>query len=128
MLNQSPPPEKPLALVVDDDPDLGEIFAEALQSVGFETTVLQDSRLALETMAQRPPSLVSLDMQMPHLSGVDILRLIRADERFEKVKIIMVTANGRVSEETDVALLADVVLIKPVTFRQIKDFAERLTK
>jgi CheY-like chemotaxis protein len=78
-------------------------------------------------MAARKPILVSLDMQMPHMTGAEVLRQIRADNRFVGVKVMMVTANGRAAEEATVRELADVILIKPVTFSQIKEFATRLT-
>lgn len=119
--------EKPLALVVDDDEHLGKLLGMALELAGFEAEVIHDGQLVIERMTERMPALVSLDMQMPHISGAEVLRLIRADDRFTGVKVMIVTANGRAAEQTDVRELADVILIKPVTFSQIREFAARLT-
>ncbi len=119
--------EKPLALVVDDDLSLGEMFGMALELAGFEAEVIHDARLTIEHMTARKPALVSLDMQMPHMTGAEVLRKIRADARFTGVKVMVITANGRAAEEAIVRELADIILIKPVTFTQIKEFATRLT-
>jgi CheY-like chemotaxis protein len=118
--------DKPFAIVVDDDPALAEMFALALQIVGFETEVVEDGRETVDRMTARLPVLVTLDVQMPFLSGVDILRQIRADSRFAGVKVMMVTANARAVNQPDIQQLADVVLLKPVTLTQIRHFALRL--
>jgi CheY-like chemotaxis protein len=118
--------DKPFAIVVDDDPALAEMFALALQIVGFETEVVEDGRETVDRMAARLPVLVTLDVQMPFLSGVEILRQIREDSRFAAVKVMMVTANARAVNQPDIQQLADVVLLKPVTLTQIRHFALRL--
>jgi DNA-binding response OmpR family regulator len=118
--------DKPFAIVVDDDPSLAEMFALALQIVGFETEVVEDGRETVDRMAARLPVLVTLDVQMPFLSGVEILRRIREDSRFATVKVMMVTANARAVNQPDIQQLADVVLLKPVTLTQIRHFALRL--
>ena len=114
------------AIVVDDDVSLGDIFAYALETIGFEVEVIKDSRLAWEKILSRKPDLVTLDLEMPHVTGADLLRQIRADDSLKQVKVMMMTGNGRVAEEMGVEALADIILIKPVTYRQIKDFASRL--
>jgi len=112
--------------VVDDDVSLGDIFAYALETIGFEVEVIKDSRLAWEKILSRKPDLVTLDLEMPHVTGADLLRQIRADDSLKQVKVMMMTGNGRVAEEMGVEALADIILIKPVTYTQIKDFASRL--
>ncbi len=114
------------AIVVDDDVSLGDIFAYALETIGFEVEVIKDSRLAWEKILSRKPDLVTLDLEMPHVTGADLLRQIRADDSLKQVKVMMMTGNGRVAEEMGVEALADIILIKPVTYTQIKDFASRL--
>lgn len=118
--------EKPFALVVDDDENLADGFASALELVGFETEQINDSRLTIERMKARLPAVVSLDLQMPHVSGAELLRLIRAEPQFADVKVILVTANERAAERENIDGLADIILLKPITFSQIKDFATRL--
>ncbi len=118
--------EKPFALIVDDDEGLADGFATALELVGFETEQITDSRLTIDRMKSRLPAVVSLDLQMPFLTGAEVLRLIRAEPQFADVKVILVTANERAAERENIDGLADIILIKPITFSQIKDFATRL--
>lgn len=117
---------KPIALVIDDDQDLSEVFSLALDFAGFDTEIINDSTQAMERITARKPLLITLDMQMPLVSGVDILRKIRADDELKHIKVLMVTANERASNTQEIDMLADVILIKPITFSQLKDMAGRL--
>jgi DNA-binding response OmpR family regulator len=119
-------PKRSLAIIVDDDTSLATTFALSLEMVGFLTEIIQDSRQAMKRIEEAKPDLVTLDMQMPYVSGPDLLRQIRGHEMLSKTKVMLVTANGRIGEEADLNLMADVILIKPVTFSQIKEFATRL--
>jgi CheY-like chemotaxis protein len=74
----------------------------------------------------RKPLLITLDMQMPLVSGMDILREIRADDELKHIKVLLVTANERASDTQEIDLLADIILIKPITFSQLKEMAGRL--
>jgi len=114
------------ALVVDDDPALGHLFATVLREVGITTETLTDGTQTLTKMAERVPDLVTLDLQMPRTSGVDILREIRADERFFNTRVMVITASSQTSYNPDIQELADLVLLKPVTFEQVSNFAGRL--
>ncbi len=116
----------PVAMIIDDDKGLSEAFAVALDIVGFETRIVNDSRVALERITAEQPALVTLDMQMPNLSGRDVLLGIRADERSRRVKVILITANVRASATEELVDLADIILIKPVTLSQISEMAARL--
>lgn len=116
----------PVALVIDDDKNLSEAFAVALDIVGFETSVVNDSREAMARIAAEQPALVTLDMQMPNLTGADLLRQIRANEQTRRVKIILITANERASATEALVDMADLILIKPVTLSQISEMAARL--
>lgn len=116
----------PLALVIEDNEELSEIFAHAVKEAGFSAAIALDGKQALEQLAQLTPELFILDLHLPHHSGEEILHQIRADERFLKTPIIIATANLRWGRElrNDVTL----VLAKPVQYTQLKLFAERLRK
>lgn len=116
---------KPLALVVDDDPNVNEAFALALEMVGCEVERITDPREVIARLAARRPAIVTLDMQMPHISGGELLREIRADGRFDGLRIMVVTATPQHVQERGLYDLADVVLIKPVRLHQITELAKR---
>jgi DNA-binding response OmpR family regulator len=115
---------QPLALIVEDDQDIAYFVEQALQAAQFETRVVADGLTALTVLADTCPVLVILDLNLPHVSGRRILRIIRADERLNQTKVILTTANpfmvGELQEE------ADLVLVKPVSFKQLRDLASRL--
>ncbi|MBE7551529.1 MAG: response regulator transcription factor [Anaerolineales bacterium] len=113
-----------LALIIEDDPDLAFIFAEALKAAGFEIEIIQDGKLALSRLANTNPTVVVLDLQLPHASGEQILRQIRTDSRLMKTRVIIASANSLMAESLRAE--ADLTLIKPISFSQLRDLAIRL--
>ncbi len=115
-----------LALIIEDDEDLANIFAEALRSVGFEVEAMADGQIAQERLRKEPvPYLILLDMHIPHISGADLLtNIIKKDKRLGKTIVIITTADARMGEAyTD---LADFVMVKPISFIQLRDLTSRL--
>lgn len=115
---------KPLALIVEDEKDLSDIFAEALQHADFDTEAIRDGQTAVNRLGEIVPDLVLLDLHLPNVAGTDILRQIRQDPRLEQTQVIVVTADARSAEflRTD----AELVLVKPVRFSQLRDLASRI--
>jgi two-component system cell cycle response regulator DivK len=114
----------PFALIIEDDPKLAFIFAEALQMAEFETEIVQDGQAALNRLAATTPAVVVLDLHLPHLSGSDILAHIRADQRLIQTRIMVTTADASKAEHlrSDV----DLVLLKPISLHQMSTLAKRL--
>ena len=115
------------ALVIDDDLNLGATFKVVLEMAGFEVEHVSDSTLAMARLIEVVPALVTLDLQMPKMSGVEVLQAIRQDERLADVKIIMMTANSYALNDEIINDLADLILLKPVSVSQISELALRLT-
>ncbi len=115
---------KPLALIVEDEKDLSDIFAEALQHADFNTEAVRDGQTAVNRLGEIVPDLVLLDLHLPNVAGTDILRQIRQDPRLDQTQVIVVTADARSAEflRTD----AELVLVKPVRFSQLRDLASRI--
>ena len=114
---------KPLVFVIEDDPQLSQIFTFTL-SESFETEAITDGAQALVRLSEVVPHLVVLDLNLPGASGAQILHSIRADPRFDATRVILATANPRQADE--LRDKADIVLLKPVSILQLRDFAERL--
>jgi two-component system, cell cycle response regulator DivK len=115
-----------LALIIEDDEDLANIFAEALRGVDFEVEHVADGQVAQERLLTGiPPYLILLDMHIPHVSGADLLtNIIRKDKRLAKTIVIITTADARMGEAYTEQ--ADFVLIKPISFVQLRDLTSRL--
>lgn len=114
----------PLGLIVEDEFDLAAIFARALQAAGYITEVVQSGNAALDWLATQVPDLVVLDLNLPRVPGMEILRRIRADGRLAGVKVIVATAYPHLADA--VRDNADYVLPKPVSFSTLHDLATRL--
>jgi CheY-like chemotaxis protein len=115
-----------LALIIEDDEDLAQIFAEALRGVGFQVEIMPDGQTAQERLKTgTAPYLILLDMHIPHISGGDLLtNIIRKDARLAKSVVIITTADARMGDAyTD---LADFVMVKPISFIQLRDLTSRL--
>jgi DNA-binding response OmpR family regulator len=115
--------KNPFALIIEDDPKLAFIFAEALKIANFETEIVQDGQAALDRLAATTPAVVILDLHLPHLSGSDVLAHIRADQRLAQTRVMLATADALKAE-----LLrgeADLVLLKPISFHQLSTLARR---
>ena len=114
----------PLALVIEDDPDIAAVFSIALEMAGYTTQTVEDGGLALEELNRVLPALVVLDLNLPHVTGETILRHIRAQARLAKTRVIIATAKDRAAEFLHHE--ADMVLIKPISTNQLMELAARL--
>lgn len=116
---------KNLALVIEDDEDLSEIFTKALEQAGFEVETIRDGKVAQERLGQEPvPNVLAVDLHLPHVDGSTLLKQIHADERFTKARVIITTADAVQAEFLHD--LATVVLVKPISFSQLRDISARL--
>jgi len=114
------------AVIVEDDEVLGALFVEILDEVGLQTKLVRDGAGAFECIAEIMPDLVLLDMHLPHVSGVEILRRIRSDNQLKTIKVLVVTADALLAQSMEE--IADVAFTKPVSYRQLKDMVSRLTQ
>ena len=114
--------EKPFALIVEDDYDLATIFAGSLQEAGAETEIVRSGDRALERLAVVEPDVVLLDLRLPQVAGTEILEYIRADPRLQDICVIVATAHPHVADSLRDA--ANLVLVKPVSFSQLRDLAQ----
>lgn len=114
----------PLALIVEDDAQLCEIFSHALKLAEFDPAVAQDGKEALEQLETITPSLILLDLHLPIVGGDEILHYIRADERLAKTHVVLATADQLMAEtlQDDVTL----ILLKPISVAQLKMLASRI--
>lgn len=116
--------EKPLALIIEDDRDILALFRHVLDIAGYQTEIVQDGREAMERLKVIRPDVVLLDVQLPGISGVDILKNIRADERLSDTPVVVITAHAEYSDAFSVE--PDLLLLKPVDIHQLSDLVQRL--
>lgn len=116
--------EKPFALLIEDDRDVAALFRHVLDMAGYRTEIVFDGNAALEKLATVHPDIVLLDLQLPGVSGVDILKQMRADERLKTVPVVVVTAYAYFANSLPVE--PDLFLLKPVDIHDLSNLIQRL--
>lgn len=115
--------EKSLAFIVEDNQDTVTIFQGALELAGYEVKVALDGAVAQKQLTEIIPDLIILDLHMPHVTGDILLRQIRSDERLKNTRVFLATADANMASY--LRDQAELVLLKPIGFLQLKDLAER---
>src|SRR5690348_5973117 len=84
-----------MIVVVDDAPDAAEILVKLLKRTGFEATPASCGEDLFRYLAgsATPPELLILDLHMPRIDGMECLRRLRADDRFQELPVIMYSAD-----------------------------------
>jgi len=104
-------------LVVDDEPTVREVVASYLRRDGHDVAEAADGTTALELLDADPPDLVVLDMMLPGVNGLDVLRRVRA---VSSIPVIMLTARAEESDRVSgLELGADDYVVKPFSPREL---------
>jgi DNA-binding response OmpR family regulator len=116
-------------LVADDEPHIGRIIKMKLEQGPFRVSLAYDGQEALDMVNDGDPiDLALLDLMMPKLSGLDVLRRIREQERFKTLPCIILTAGGDAKHERDALELgATQFLTKPFSPKKLYALVARLT-
>ncbi len=109
---------KKCILVVEDDPHIRLGLCDALSTEGYEVAECADGAQALPLLRQRRPDLIVLDLMLPHKSGYDLCREIRAAKN--RVPILILSAKGQeIDKVVGLELGADDYVIKPFSLREL---------
>lgn len=109
-------------LIIEDEEDAAELFAEMMRVSGFRVLKTTNSAPAMQMMTSEPPDIVILDIMMPDVSGLDVLRDMRQTPALAGIPVIVVSAK---SLPADIKLGMDAgastYLTKPVGFFELKE-------
>jgi CheY-like chemotaxis protein len=100
-------------LIVEDHPTMREAMRMVLEHEGFVIREAADGAAALEMVRAQPPDLVFLDLNIPGMTGADVLKNLKQDPETASVRVIIVTATGEEERERVLALGADEYFTKP---------------
>ncbi len=107
-------------VVADDDLDILDLVVFKLTQAGFDTIAVTDGVAALEAIEADPPRLAILDIMMPGMTGIEVLRKVRASETIGDLDIILLTARARDSDvDVGFATGASDYVIKPFSPREL---------
>jgi two-component system response regulator ResD len=99
-------------LVVDDEPTIAEVVARYLERAGYRTRIAPDGMRAIDAAAEQRPDLVVLDLMLPGIDGLEVMRRLR--ERDRGTPVILLTAKGEESDRViGLRLGADDYVVKP---------------
>jgi DNA-binding response OmpR family regulator len=100
-------------LVVDDEPTIAEVVSRYLERAGYRTTIAADGLQALEVAAAHHPDLVVLDLMLPGIDGLEVMRRLR-EQNNDRTAVILLTAKGEESDRViGLRLGADDYVVKP---------------
>ena len=103
-------------LIVEDNALNIKLFCDLLAAHGHQAQAVTDSRLALESAREFAPDLVITDIQLPHVSGLELIRMLKGDERLKDVPIMAVTAYAAAADEERIrAAGAEAYVSKPIS-------------
>jgi two-component system, cell cycle response regulator DivK len=115
--------EAPLAMIIEDDPDASEIAGGMLQMLGFRIKICPDAHQALYALAEQAPDLILLDICLPEMDGVNLLKVARRVAEARDVPVIAASAvypKGGPIERSLRELGVKVFMSKPFTLQSLK--------
>ena len=113
----------PLAIVVEDEKALANALSITLSRLGYLVETIQDGREALEQLKFVAPDLLLLDLNLPHVSGDEILDSINGLPEYKDTRILIASADRQLASQY--AYMVDQVIEKPFRFQQMQDIATR---
>ena len=113
-------------LIIEDEPDAAELFAEMMRVSGFRVLKTYGSSSAISMMAIEKPDVVLLDIMMPDISGIDVLRQMRRDTLLAGIPVIIVSVKSMPADiRNGMDAGAFTYLTKPVGYLDLKEAVER---
>ncbi len=116
--------DKPFALIIEDDRDIVALFRHVMDLAGYRTEIVLHGKVAVDHLAQSTPDVVLLDLNLPGVSGSEILAFMHADERLKNVPVVVITAHAHLIESLPVQ--PELTLIKPVNVEQMSTLIQRI--
>lgn len=119
--------DRKTVMIVEDEPDAAELFAEMMRLSGYRVLKLFSSAPAMASIALEKPDVVILDVMMPDVSGLEVLRFMRRDPALARIPVIVVSAKSLPSDvKRGLEAGASQYLTKPVGYLDLKQAVERV--
>ena len=114
-------------MIIEDEPDAAELFGEMMRINGFRVIKMFSSTPAISMIAQEKPDVILLDIMMPDISGLEVLRYMRREPELARIPVIVVSAKSMPSDiKSGLEAGASVYLTKPVGFQDLKQAVEKV--
>lgn len=114
-------------MIIEDETDAAELFAEMMRVNGFRVIKMFSSAPAIPIIVQEKPDLILLDIMMPDISGLEVLRYMRREPELTHIPVIVVSAKSMPSDiKNGIEAGASIYLTKPVGFQDLKQAVEKV--
>ncbi len=114
-------------LIIDDDRQVALALSIRLRAAGYEVDTARDGEAGLEKLALKLPDVVLLDMRMPGIDGLEVIRRMKLDECLARVPVIVISANAQETVKREaIATGARLFLEKPYESRVLLDALNRV--
>jgi len=114
-------------MIIEDEPDAAEMFAEMMRVSGFRVIKMFSSAPAISLITQERPDLIILDIMMPDISGLEVLRYMRREPELAPIPVIVVSAKSMPNDiRVGLEAGASTYLTKPVGFLDLKQAVEKV--
>jgi len=114
-------------MIIEDEPDAAEMFAEMMRVSGFRVIKMFSSTPAIPAITQERPDLIILDIMMPDVSGLEVLRYVRREPKLAPIPVIVVSARSMPNDiRSGLDAGASIYLTKPVGFLDLKQAVEKV--
>jgi len=105
-------------LVVEDEAELTRAIQIRLEEAGYEVLIAYDGQEALENARAENPDLIVLDLMLPKMDGYKVCRMLKFDEKYKKIPVVMLTARAQEKDEDlGYEVGADAFITKPFKYR-----------
>lgn len=116
-------------LIVEDEPNIAESLGFILEREGHSVMTVADGETALARLRKALPDLLILDVMLPGLSGFEVLKSLKADERWKALPVLLLTARTQPRDrELAHAIGAAAYMTKPFSNREVVDQVRLLTR
>ncbi len=119
---------RPFALIIEDQPHLAILYEDTLRLVGYDVFSIHNGLEALNYLAiQNTPDFVILDVNLPSVSGREILKHIRKNETYNEMPVLVLTANTLMIEQIQPEIGEnDFLHAKPIGMTELQSYAKRV--
>ncbi len=114
-------------MIIEDEADAAELFSEMMRINGFRVIKMFSSAPAIPIISQEKPDVILLDIMMPDISGLEVLRYIRREPDLAAIPVIILSAKSMPGDiKTGLEAGASMYLTKPVGFQDLKNAVEKV--
>ena len=116
-------------LIVEDEPNIVESLSFILRRAGFEVDTVTDGAEALDRVRRQAFEVLVLDIMLPGMNGLDVLKAIRSDQTLSSLPVVVLTAKGQANDRrTAEAIGASAFITKPFSNADVVERVSRLAE